>query len=143
MKKFIFVLSIIACAFGVNAQSTSPRFGTSAGMDNTGRVLTYAYKTVTDASGADSTTLNPNAWKTIVQVALTDSVYFKSPIVTRSYAGDQLVIVASSSTSGKKVKFAGTNFISTGTATTSTGLRAVIQFIFDGAKWVETCRTVQ
>jgi hypothetical protein len=143
MKKIIFILSIFLSAFAVNAQSTSPRFGTSAGTDNTGRVLTYAYNTVTDASGADSTTLNPNAWKTIVRVALTDSIYFKSPVVTRSYAGDQLVIVASSSTSGKKVKFAGTNFISTGTATTSTSLRAVITFIFDGAKWVETCRAVQ
>lgn len=143
MKKLIFILSLVVFAIGVNAQSTSPRFGTTAGADNTGRVLTYKYQTVTDASGADSTTLNPNAWETIVRVALTDSVYFKSPVVTRSYAGDRLVIVASSASSGKKVKFAGTNFVTTGTATTSTSNRAVITLIFDGAKWVESGRVVQ
>lgn len=143
MKKIIFILTLVVFAFGANAQSTSPRFGTTTGSDNTGRVLTYKYQTVTDASGADSTTLNPNAWKTIVRVALTDSIYFKSPVVTRSFAGDQLVIVASSSASGKKVKFAGTNFITAGTATTSTNNRAVITLIFDGSKWVESGRIVQ
>jgi hypothetical protein len=142
MKKFFALLTatlfIVAVSF---AQSTTPRFGTGI-KDNTGRTLTYAYVTTTDAAGADSTTLNPNAWQTIVRVALVDSIYYKSPVVTRSYAGDKITIVASGA-SGKFIKFAGTNFISAGTATLSSGGRAVIGFVFDGAKWVEAYRTVQ
>lgn len=143
MKKIAFIFLIVLGANIAKAQSTSPRFGTRAGSDNTGRVLTYKYQSVTDAAGADSVTLNPSAWETIVRIALVDSVFLNSPVVTRSFAGDKLVVIASSASSGKKLKFAGTNFISTGTATTSTGNRAVVKFVFDGAKWVESDRTVQ
>lgn len=142
MKKFILFLFALVAAFAVNAQSTSPRFGTVPGDDNTGRVITYKYQTVTDAAGADSTTLRPSAGVTIVRVALTDSLYFKSPNVKASYAGDILRVVASGA-SGNKVKFAGTNFITAGTATLSSSGRAVVSLIFDGAKWVEFARVVQ
>lgn len=142
MKKLISFLFVLFAFVAVNAQSTKPRFGIVAGDDNTGRVLTYAYKTITEVAGADSTALYPNAFHTIVRVALTDSFYFKSPVVTKSFAGDNIVIVASGA-SGTKLKFAGTNFISAGTATLSSLGRAVIRFIFDGAKWVETGRLVQ
>ena len=126
----------------VNAQSTSPRFGTTPNNDNTGRVLTYKYKALTDAAGADSALLTPSAWKTVVRLTMLDSFYMKSPTVTASYAGDQVQIVASGA-SGTKIKFAGTNWISAGTATLSSGGRAVISFVFDGAKFVEASRVVQ
>ena len=141
MKKIIFAILIFA-GFSATAQSTSPRWGTTAGGDNTARTLTYAYQTVTDASGNDSKTLNPNAYYTVVRVALTDSVTFASPTVTRSYAGDNLTIIASGA-SGTKVKFGSSNFISAGTATISSGGRSVIKFVFDGAKWVECGRVTQ
>lgn len=142
MKKFILFVLIAFIGFASNAQSTSPRFGSGANNDNTGRVLTYKYTTIVDAAGADSTTIVPNAWQTIYRVAAVDSIYFKSPSVKQSFAGDNVVIVVSGA-SGKLVKFAGTNFISAGTATLSSGGRAVIKFIFDGAKWVEASRVVQ
>lgn len=147
MKKIIFLLSLIVLAFGVNAQSTSPRFGTTVGSDNTGRVLTYKYQTVTDAVGSvDSTVLNANAWETIVRVVLNDTICFKNPVVTRCDAGDRLTIIASNSSAAvKRIKFSGSNWITAGTASTtaSTSGRAVITFIFDGAKWVEKSRVVQ
>ena len=134
---------LIAASFtAVNAQSTLPRWGTGANNDNTGRVLTYAYKSITDAAGADSTQLVNTAYSTTVRVALVDSFYLKSPVVTKSYTSDRLVIIAVGA-SGTKLKFAGTNFISAGTATLSTNGRAVISFVFDGAKWVEDGRYVQ
>jgi len=125
-----------------NAQHTTPRFGTVPGDDNTGRVLTYKYISSTDGSGADSLYLIPSAYKTIIRVALTDSFTLKNPSVIKSYTGDNIVIVASGG-SGKKLKFTGANWLSTGTATLSSVGRAVITFIFDGAKWVEVDRTVQ
>lgn len=133
---------LIAASFGVQAQSTSPRWGTGANNDNTGRVLTYSYKSITDAAGADSIQLVNTTYSSTVRLALVDSFYFKSPVVTKSYASDRLYIVVSGA-SGTKVKFANGNFISAGTATLSTNGRAVINFIFDGAKWVETGRYVQ
>jgi len=142
MKKLFLGLFLFAVTFTVSAQSTSPRLGTGANNDNTGRALNYNYVTVTDASGNDSKTLVPSAYSTVVRVALTDSITFASPTVTKSYAGDNLRIVASGA-SGTKVKFGSTNFISAGTATLSTGGRSVITFIFDGAKWVEAGRVTQ
>ena len=141
MKKILFVL-LTFVAFNVNAQSTTPRWGSGAGNDNTFRTMTLNYKSITDAAGADSIALNPSAYSSVVRLALVDSFYFKSPVVTRSFAGDNLTIIASGA-SGKKVKFAGTNFISAGTATLSTGGRSIISFIFDGAKWVEASRVTQ
>jgi len=143
MKKFIaFTFALLLIGSAVIAQSTSPRFGTAKNQDNTGRSLTWKYTTITDAAGADSTTIAPNAFETIYRVALTDSVFFKSPTVTNCYAGDRIRIIASGA-SGTKLKFAGTNFITAGTATLSSSGRAVLTFIFDGAKIVEASRVVQ
>lgn len=135
MKKILFAIVFLIGAVAVNAQSTSPRFGTAKNQDNTGRVLTYNYATVTDAAGADSVTITPNAWQTIYRIALTDSVTFKNPVVSRSFAGDNILIIASGA-SGTKVKFTGSNWVGTSAATLSSGGRSVIRYVFDGARWV-------
>lgn len=142
MKKLIALIVFVVAAFAVNAQSTTPRFGTAKNQDNTGRVLTYAYQTATDTQGADSLLLNPNAWKTTVRITMLDSFCMKNPVVTRSYAGDNIVIIASGA-NGTKLKFSGANYLTSGTATLSSVGRAVISLVFDGAKWVEVSRTVQ
>lgn len=146
MKKFLFALMLgitmmMACN-DTNAQSTSPRFGTTAGRDNTFRPLKLAYTTLTDAAGADSTTLVPTRFDNVYRVAMTDSLYFKSPTVTNCYAGDRMTIIATGD-SGDKLKFAGTNFITAGTATLSSSGAAVINLVFSGAKWIEASRVVQ
>lgn len=124
------------------AQSTTPRFGITPNQDNTGRALNYKYFTLTDATGADSVIVTPNAWQTHYRIALTDSLTLKQPVITKTYAGDNIRIIASG-TPGTKVKFYGSNWKSTGTATLSTGGRAVIDFVFDGSVWVESNRVVQ
>lgn len=146
MKKFLFafmlgITMMMACN-DTNAQSTSPRFGTTAGRDNTFRPLKLAYTALTDAAGADSTTIAPSRFDNVYRIALTDSFYFKSPTVTSCYAGDRLTIIATGS-SGNKLKFASTNFITAGTATLSSSGTAIIQMVFSGAKWIEASRVVQ
>jgi hypothetical protein len=141
MKKLFFILAVFISATTF-AQSTSPRFGTVPGDDNTGRVITHKYVTLTDAVGADTVTMKPNASETFYRVSVVDSLYFASPNITRSYAGDKIIIVATGA-SGKKIKFAGTNLVTTGTATLSSGGSGVIQLLFNGAKWVEVDRTIQ
>jgi hypothetical protein len=125
------------------SQSTTPRYGTSANQDNTGRILTYKYVSLTDAAGADSVIARPREYSTLYRVVLVDSFTFKQPVITSCYAGDYITIVASAASGTPKMKFTGSNWITAGTATLSTGLRAVIRLVFDGAKWVEVSRVVQ
>lgn len=142
MKKYIFSMILLAFTCMVMAQSTSPRFGTTAGKDNSYRMLQNKLTALTDAAGADSATLATSAYNTIVTIAVLDSFTLKSPTVTNCYLGDQLTLIANG-TSGDKLKFTGSNWVSAGTATLSSGLYAVIRFIFDGSKWVEASRVVQ
>lgn len=141
MKKLIFILFSV-CIFNAVAQSTSPRFGTTSNKDNTFRTLTNKLVTVTDAAGADSVTLEPTGFNNVINVSALDSLTFKSPTVTKCYLGDELTMVIVG-TSGDKIKFTGTNWVSAGTATLSSGLNAIIRFVFNGAKWVEASRVVQ
>lgn len=146
MKNLFALLFLFAFSFALapeaEAQSTSPRFGTLKNQDNTGRVLNYAFVSVADAAGADSVVARPAAWETIYKVAVLDSITFKQPVVTNCYAGDIITIMATG-TSGDLIKFTGSNWVSAGTATLSSGLNAIIRFRFNGAKWVEESRVVQ
>lgn len=125
------------------SQTTTPRYGTGANQDNTGRALTWRWATATDAAGADSIVARPRDYQTTYRVTLVDSFTFKQPVVTACYAGDYITIIASAASGTPKLKFTGSNWITAGTATLSTGLRAVIRLVFDGAKWVEVSRVVQ
>ena len=141
MKKFLFAVALILSATLVNAQSTAPRFGTTAGSDNTYRGLNLAYQSVTDASGMDTVTLRTNKYTNFVRVTLTDTITF-TPVVTSCKAGDELVVIASGA-SGRRVKFIGSGFQSAGSATLSSGGVAVVTFVFTGTIWAEKTRVVQ
>lgn len=145
MKKlilFLFAMVIVSVAF---AQSTSPRFGTLKNQDNTGRVLTYKMVNVTDAVGADTVKIQTNAYETIYKVAAVDSITFKVNSVKTSCFGDKLTILAQGTSGSPKIKFTNSSglWLTAGTATMSTNRRAIIVFMFDGAKWVEVSRYVQ
>ncbi len=111
MKKIIFILTFIALINIVNAQYTTPRFGTTSTSDNTGRSLTYALVTIADVAGNDTITLKTtNAWETIVKLTLTDSVTIKYPLSAnkKSYYGDNLKFLV---TGAGKVKFISSDFL--------------------------------
>lgn len=147
MKKLLAILTIMAlCAvttFSAHAQSIAPRFdSTGISGDNTGRVLNYHYATLSDAAGNDTTSLNPRAWDNVYAVHLNDSTSLKFYTINNSYLGDKITIIATGA-SGTKLKFADANWLSTGTATLSSGGVAILRFIFDGTKWAELSRVVQ
>lgn len=139
MKKLIFAALIFA-GFTASAQSTSPRWSTASNGDNTGRVFTNKKVSKSDAAGNDSLTITPSASYYYVTATITDSVSY-TIAVSQAYFGDKLTIIASGTS--KLIKFYGSNVLSKGNATTSSNGRAVINFIFDGSKWVESYRTVQ
>ena len=131
---------------GAMAQSTAPRWGTLKNQDNTGRVLTFKLLPLVDAAGTDSVVVKPNASCTLVTVTLVDSLCLKQPVVTSCYLGDKMTIIAKAASGTPVIKFSGSNWIVSGTggrAKLSTNLRAVIELVFDGSKWVESYRTVQ
>jgi len=143
MKKLFAVIFLLAISVAMFGQSTSPRFGTLKNQDNTGRVLNYKLVAVTDATGADSVVIVPNAYTTIYKVVLKDSLTFKAPNVTYSSLGDKIEIILSAASGTPFLKFYGTNWLTAGKATMSSGLRGVIELVFDGAKWVEEGRYIQ
>jgi hypothetical protein len=156
MKKYIALISLIfivcIASFG---QYTYPRVGATSTDDNTARTLTYKYVVVIEKAGFDSIVPRPNAYQTTYKVSVTnDSIRFSSPVLTNCYFGDIIRIVITG-TSGKKVTFAGvTNYLNSKwvtTTTASTGLttgsivlgskgKAEIEFVFDGAVWIESGR---
>lgn len=145
MRKRIYI-ALVACLLFATAgfsQSATPRYGTTPNQDNTGRILTFRFVTLTDAAGADSVVGRPKDYETTYRVTLVDSFTFKQPVITSCYAGDYITIIASAASGTPKLKFTGSNWITAGSATLSTGLRAVIRLVFDGAKWVEVSRVVQ
>ena len=144
MKRILFLMAVLfslAACQPVNGQSTSPRFGTTAGKDQTYRTLKLGYTTVTDAAGNDTTALVPTKFKNYVRIAATDSCSL-STSTTYAYAGDEIVLIVTGD-SGDKVKLIGSGWTSAGTATLSSSGAAVITFVFSGAKWVEKSRVVQ
>ena len=143
MKKiFSLILLLVGLVGIVSAQSTSPRFGTTKAQDNTGRTFTYKVSTLTDATGADTLVVTTNANVTFIKIACKDSLVLKQPTITKAYYGDKLTLILSSTTGTPKVLFTGSYWKSSGTATLSTGLRGVIELVFDGAYWVESNRSL-
>jgi hypothetical protein len=142
MKKLIFALSLLVST-AIFAQSTTPKFGTTPGTDNTFRKLNNGYTLFTDVAGNDAATIAPKYFNNVYKVVLLDSFTFSNPTVTSSSVCDNITIICTAASGTPKLKFTGSNWITAGTATLSTGLRAVITFVFDGAKWVERSRVVQ
>ncbi len=142
MKKLISILSIMFAVAFVSAQVVLPRYSTTSNGDNTGRVLTYAYKTPAVYSGttqvasfAYSTTIKPAAFTSTVTPVVTANV-------STSYADDRLTFIFSTSSTGSVVVTFATNFLTTATVAITPSKTSVITFVFNGAKWVEVSRAV-
>jgi len=146
MKKILCFVFVIAIGFVVNsvsAQYTTPRTGTGVRYDP--RNLNYEYATKTDAASAtiDTFTVYPRSWQTTYRLVLVDSVCAGNPTLTKSYAGDKIQFIVSAASGTPVLKFVGSNWVTAGNVTMTTRLRSVIDFVFDGAKWVEAGRYTQ
>lgn len=142
MKKLLFILFAFI-SYSAIAQHTTPRFGT--GVNNNAALNNYSYSTKTDAASStiDTFSVYPNAYQTIYRLVLVDSVCAGNPTVTKSYAGDKITFIVSAASGTPVLKFVGSNWVTLGNATMTTRLRSVVNFIFDGAKWVESGRYTQ
>lgn len=136
---FCFLLAFAATVFG---QSTDPRWL----GDNSGRSISFKKISKTDATGADTVKVYPNASCNYVHATINDSLVFNLTPVTGSFQGDEITFsFTNTSGSGHKVEFLTTNveLESAGKLTLIASKRCLIRFFFNGVKWVEMWRMIQ
>lgn len=136
MKKFLAIVALFLTVAVSNAQSTSPRFGTTPNKDNTGRVITYGF-----TAPSQSTTVHytPNKGVNVLSIqslTLSPTVNFT---VTSSYAGDMVYALIGATSASRTVTFAG-GVKSAGTFTLGSGKVGSATFIFNGTNYVEVGR---
>lgn len=146
MKKLI-LIALVAFSFTAIAQSTSPRFGTATGRDNTGRVMTYKLVTTPDAAGNDTIALTPNAWETIIRPSanITDSVNIKA-VLTNCKLGDYLTVFVTKGSGAGVIRFPTAYFITTASTfryVLTASKTAVFRFQFNGVKFIEVSKLVE
>lgn len=135
MKKIIF-LALLAFSLSASAQIATPRFGTTAGRDNTGRVLTYGYSAPAYAS---TITVVPNAYETIYKVGTLTGNPSVVCTVTKAHVGDKVVFLFLTSGAARTVTF-GTGMIASATLVVDSAQNASATFVFNGTKFLEQSR---
>lgn len=119
--------------------ASAQRFGTTAGNDNTGRVITYDWKTptytstVTVAANASVTMIMPAAFSGTVTPVVNANV-------TNCKKGDKLEYIFTGATGVAATITFNTNFKSTGTLAVTGAKYSTISFIFNGTYWIEERR---
>ena len=157
MKKFLTLSLICLSTLFVSAQTTTPRYGLTAGKDNTGRILTWGATTVTPSS-ATVTIPAQSKYSNLVTVSSSTAITTVSAVVTGSYLDDRMDLKVLSAAADRTLTFVSGAFVGNIMATQSgtvlpiatgstqvipSGKSAIFKFTFDGAKWNEVGRSVQ
>ncbi len=155
---------LLFTSISVEAQHTTPRFGTAGNQDNTYSRLNLGSVKIADTAGAtpDTVLINPGSNSKVTgvysnhyQLTLTDSCVLSISSLNSSWLWDEIVVdIENTSGSNHWVKFIGTwNYFagvtawgmsSTGTKISPTsGKAAILRFHFNGALWIEDSRSLQ
>lgn len=142
MKKFLSILALIAISATSFGQSTSTRQTYNGVYDAS--VLSWKTTTLVDAASAtkDTVTMRPNAAYAYYKVNLVDSAILNLKSRAGCYYGDKLILDITNPAFTNKLILG--NYFKVATGTTTLTLTAststLIQFMFDGANYVETGR---
>jgi hypothetical protein len=123
--------------------ATTSRFPGGAGKDNTSRIVTNDYQTPAYAATLAVTTTKANTLVKVAQLtgAMTVNVGVGTS-TTAPFVGDTLAFIFSADTSARTVTL-GTGLAgSASTVVVAISKKATINFVFDGAAWVEVSRAV-
>lgn len=157
--KHIIIALLVCLSLGANAQSTSPRWGTSGHADNTYRALSLGLYTLADEAGAtvDTLTFIPGSngmgpiYENTVVVTVTDSCVLALKKIGNCFKGDKMkVIIVNTSGSGHFVNFLGYSGLATkwemlasGTKISlNSGKGATVNLVFSGSLWYEESRCI-
>ena len=139
MKKIFLIAIITLFVSVVSAQTAVPRWGTTAGRDNTFRGLGNAYITPSDTfRSRDTLNVWPNAYNTFI---VNDTIYDTLRVnlgVYHAYLGDMVVFYINP---GKNVS-KHLNILSNGTnlghfTSFTANRKKMFVFFFDGTGWVK------
>lgn len=134
MKKIIIIAALFATALTVNAQYTTPRFGTTASGDNTGRVLTYGYAAKVYVA---TDTVKGNFYDyTVKYASLTGAITIKAGI-TMAHVADRLHLVFTGADSARLVSLS-TGFATTAAIVVNPGSNTALNFTFNGVTWTKS-----
>ncbi|EHQ30022.1 hypothetical protein [Mucilaginibacter paludis] len=120
--------------------TTTSRFSGAKNRDNTDRILKRDYQTPAYSATIALAIAAVNAFTYINPTTLTGAVTFTANVDT-PLIGDELVFLLDSDATTRTATF-GTGFASAGSLAVTTAKYAYIKFIFNGAVWQETGRTV-
>lgn len=127
----IALVCLVATTANVKAQSASLRTVKNVKMINKA-----------DAAGADTISITPREFETVVYHLLADSCYYKIATSANAFRGDRMTFMVKDSTGGGYALFIPASGFETEGADSivnlSSAKRASIQFMFDGFKWVQT-----
>lgn len=143
MKKYILgLIAVLAISFA-SAQTVTPRMGTGANNDNTGRSYTYNTTTVTPTSTLITFPSNVVNERVVVVASTSISPTFTANL-TQNYLGDKLQVFINPNATGTRTITLGSSFIgSASTFTVAANKSSQIRFFFNGTKWIEVSKTVE
>jgi len=159
MKKLVVLVSFLFATLVSVAQSTTPRFGTSANADNTFRTLTLGLTTLADTAGTTPDTLlitpgignRGGVYQNHYEVTLRDSAVLAIRSVGSCFKGDRMTVAVYKTSGTGVLKLLGysglatkwnTNAAGTSRLSFATGATTIIQFYFTGTLWSEVSRSV-
>lgn len=145
MKKYFLALIAILAINFASAQTVTPRWGNNPAVnDNTYRSLSLTTTTVTPTSTL--VTIAPkSSYYNLISIASTSISPTFTVNVTKAYYGDELVMFVTPNSTGTRTITLSTNIIgnATTTQTLAASKQAYFKFVFDGAKYQETSRSIQ
>lgn len=138
MKKLIFASIFLLATLAVSAQ----RFGVGANQDNTGRTLTYQYKSITIAS-TDS--IAPNGFESfyVIPVAAAKTLHIKK---TNAKIADRCTIKFTADATTRLLTMTGNDMssdINRDTVSVMSSRSTILTYFYDGTKWYEMHRYQQ
>ena len=148
MKKIFLILFLISFSICAMSQSKTPRFGTTH-YDNTGRLITYDYKTKTVTKHHDTLYVSVNAYETIIRDSIaratadTISIYLYPD---HAFLNDKVTFfIKPSAGATQKIKWIGSyagclNGTASTLAVPASGW-GIIVFTWNGLMWIETSRS--
>ncbi|CAB4218958.1 hypothetical protein UFOVP1596_57 [uncultured Caudovirales phage] len=141
MKNFLkSIFAILILTVFIASTSDAQRFSTAKGGDNTGRVLTYDYKT--PAYSNDTLTIVPNVSQTTYKFGTLTGNLVLYVTKTQCKVTDRLTLIFTSDASARTVYFRGGSSITVDTTLiVPANITGTINLIYNGTKFIEESRS--
>jgi len=144
MKRIISILLLLTAAFGVQAQSTSPRYIAYGTQDASS--ISFGQAIFSDVASAtiDTMYLYPRHQQVNVSLTVHDSCVLKLQSLAGCYQNDHLFLYITNPAQSGVLRLNGNFIVSTGSSAISltANKHCLFEWWFDGINWVEVSRNL-